>query len=84
MMMFKRKNNSVSRYCTQVENERICNPNECSPQEEPLSKMAEAAYHRAERWHSGYRVPIEMWGQTEKETDALVDSIGVLPVDNDF
>ena len=84
MMLLKRKNTSVSLYHARVQNEGRCNPNECSPQQEPLNKMAEAAYHRAERWHSGYRVPLEMWGQAEKEIDALVDSAGVLKIDNDY
>ena len=84
MMMFKRKHTNVSLYNARVQNEHTCNSNECSSQEEPRNKMAEAAYHRAERWHSGYRVPLEMWGQAEKEIDALVDNIGVLQIDNDF
>lgn len=83
-MMFKYKNTNVSLHYASVQNERMCNSNECSPQEEPLNKMAEAAYHRAERWCSGYQVPLEIWFQAEKEVDNLIDSIDVLQIDNDF
>ena len=75
MMMLKRKNTRLSYYDGELENERACELYECSPQEEPLNQIAEAAYCRAERGYSGYQVPLEAWLQAEKEIDVLSDSM---------
>jgi hypothetical protein len=75
MMMLKRKNACVSFYDGQLENERACDLYECNPQEEPINKIAEAAYRQAECWSSGYRVPLEVWLQAEKKIDILTDAI---------
>ena len=84
MMMFKRKNTNVSLNFDRIQNDHTCNSIECTQQEDPRNKMAEAAYYREERWCSGYQVPLETWLQVEKEIDALVDRVGVLQIDNDF
>ena len=78
MMMLKRKNTRLSYYDGELENERACELYECSPQEEPLNQIAEAAYCRAERGYSGYQVPLETWLQAEKEIDAFSDSMDTL------